>query len=101
MGLIQYGSATILGNFTKARRYKNGRPRNWIDRDYKAIVPFDFKWRTKLGKVECDCVEVIEAYMWYGWNYYHSNECAIMKHYRKYPQMANLGVDPSCFARSE
>lgn len=102
MGLIQYGNAIIHVNFTKARRYKNGRPRDWIDRDYKAIVPFTFKWRAKVGKAECDCSEVIEAYQpWYGFSYYHLDDCAIMKRYGKYPQMANLGVYPRCFAQSE
>jgi hypothetical protein len=102
MGLIEYGNVTILGNFTKARRYKSGRPRNWTERDYKAILPFDFKWRAKLGRVECTCTEYVETYQpWYGFNCYHMDDCAIMRHYRKHPQMANLGVNPRCFARSE
>jgi hypothetical protein len=42
-----------------------------------------FKWRAKLGKVECTCTEYVEAYQpYYGFNCYHSNECAIMQHYR-------------------
>jgi hypothetical protein len=104
MGCISNGNITILGNFTRARRYKtkDGRPKNWTERDYKAIRLFDFKWRAKLGKVECTCKEYIEAYQpWYGFNCYHSDDCAILWHYRKHPQMANFGSDPSCFAMSE
>lgn len=102
MGLISNGNITIIGNFTKARRYKNGRPRDWIDRDYKAIVPYPFKWRAKLGKIECDCIECVEAYQpWYGSSWYHSDECSIMKHYRKYPQMSNFVDPPSRIAQME
>lgn len=57
MGCISNGNITILGNFTRARRYKtkHGRPKNWTERDYKAIGLFNFKWRATLGKVECTC----------------------------------------------
>jgi hypothetical protein len=104
MGIISNGKITMIGNFEKPRRFKtkDGRPRNWTERDYKAIRPFDFKWRAKLAKVECTCTEYIEAYEpRYGFKCYHSDECAIMKHYRKHPQMQNFGADPSCFAVSE
>lgn len=102
MGLISNGKVTILGNFEKPRRYKNGKPRDWMDRDYKAIIDYPFDWREKLGKVECDCKECIEAYQpYYGWNWYHMDDCAIMKHFRKYPQMANFGILPGTIAISE
>ena len=102
MGCIDNGNITICGNFTKARRYKNMRPKNW-DRDYKAIVLFNFKWRDKKCGIECNCKEVIEAYQpWYGFSYYHSDECAIIQYYKKHPQRFNfLGGSPRCFAQSE
>jgi len=101
MGSIEYGKVHILGNFEKPRRYKNGRPKN-MDRDYKAIVPYDFEWREKLGKVECTCTECIECFMpYYGWDWYHMEDCAIMAHFRKYPQMANLGIFPGKIASSD
>lgn len=94
MGIIQTGKVTLFGNFEKARRYKNGKPRNWIDRDWKAIIPYPFKWRVKLGKVECDCKEVIESYQPYlGSTWYHEENCATMQHLRKYPQMENFMWD--------
>ena len=105
MGIItnRDGTVHILGNFTKARRYKDGRPRDWIDRDWKAIIPYPFKWRTKLGKVECTCVECIESYMpYYGSTWYHEENCAITKHIRKYPQMLNFmwDYDPMVIAQN-
>jgi hypothetical protein len=94
MGIINHGKVVLFGNFTTARRYKNGKPKNWMDRDYKAIVPYDFTWRTKLGKVECDCKEIIEAYQpFYGFTWFHSEDCACMKHLRRYPQMQNFMAD--------
>lgn len=106
MGLIVAGNVTLFGNFTKPRRYKtkDGRPRNSFDRDYKAIVPYTLNWRAKLGKVECDCVEMIEAYQPYlGFTLFHEDRCAIMQHYRKYPQMQNFmwDRDPHVIAQSE
>lgn len=87
----------------KARRYKNGRPKNWSMRDYKAIKPYDLKWRKKLGKVECDCKEMVEAYQpYYGFTFYHMEDCALVKHYEKYPQMENLWeMNPYVIAQSE
>ena len=105
MGVITDGKIYIHGNFSEPKRYKNGRPKNWFNRDYKAIVPYPFKWRTTLGKVECDCVEIVEAYQpYYGWTYFHSKECAVIKHYNKYPQMENfIGYyrDVNVIAQSE
>ncbi len=98
MGLKIFGDVVMLGNYAKIRK---GRPKN-IDKEYKAIVPFDFKWRATLGRAECDCVECLETYMpYYGYNWYHSDDCAIMKHFRKYPQMQNLGIDPSLIAMTD
>jgi hypothetical protein len=103
MGLISNGKVTIIGNFEKPKRYKHGRPKDAFDRDYKAIIPYDFEWRATLGKVTCDCTECIEAYQpYYGFTWYHMPECAILKHYNKHPQMANLGIYyPDVIAMSE
>jgi hypothetical protein len=58
---------------------------------YERIIPFDFKWRAKLGKAECDCKEVEEVYApWYGTTWYHMPDCAIGKHLKKYPGIENL-----------
>ena len=82
-----------------------GRPKNLgIDDSYKAIVPFDFKWRAKLGKVVCDCKEMVESFQpWYGFTFFHSDECAIVKHIERYPQMQNFfwDRDPKVIAQSE
>ena len=106
MGAIFGDGIIIHGNFSQAKRYntKDGRPPNWHERDYKAIVPYPFKWRSKLGKVVCDCKEVVEAYQpYYGWTIYHEDDCATMKHLRRYPQMENFmwNYDPRVIAMSD
>jgi hypothetical protein len=76
------------GNFVKPTKR---RPKNWIDRGYKIVVPYDFKWRDKLGDVECDCKEIEEHYQpWYGFSWYHLDDCAIGKHLKKHPGILNL-----------
>jgi len=105
MGCIDNGKICIIGNFAKITKKK---PKNWFDKDYKIMVSWDefskgkFE-RPKLGKVVCDCKEVLECYQpYYGFNWYHSDECAVMKNYRKYPQMQNLlgEYTPHCIAYS-
>lgn len=88
MGLIEFNGAIVLGNFAKITKRK---PKNWVDKDYKVIVPYDFKWRHKIGKVECDCKTCIEHYMpYYGCSWYHMDDCAILKHLEKHPGIYNL-----------
>lgn len=58
---------------------------------YKMIVPYKFKDRHKIGKVECDCNKMLEIYQpFYGFSWYHMEECALLKHLEKHPQIANL-----------
>jgi hypothetical protein len=58
---------------------------------YETMIPFDFKWREKIGKVECDCKEVREIYApYYGWTWEHSDDCALIKQLEKKPQLGNL-----------
>lgn len=74
------------------------------DEAYRALVPFDFKWRAKLGKVECNCMHVIESFEpWYGFTIYHSYECAIRAHLKQWPQMENFFWDrnPRVIAMSD
>lgn len=104
MGIISTGSIVMIGNFTKPKRYKNIRPKDWFDRDYKAIVPYDFKFRAKLGRAECTCKECLECHQpYYGFTYFHSEECAISQHLKKYPQILNLiwWYDPTIIAQSD
>ena len=87
MGCISNGNITITGNFAKISKKK---PRGF-DKDYKVIVPFDFKWRKKIGKVTCDCKEVLECYMpYYGFTWYHSEECALIRLLKEKPHLKNL-----------
>lgn len=78
----------ISGNFNPLTKSK---PKNWFEAGYKIIVPFDFNWRAKVGKVECDCKECEEHYQpWYGISWFHSDNCALMKYIDKRPQIMNL-----------
>ena len=89
MGSISNGKIHILGNFAKISKKK---PKNY-DKDYKVMVPYRFKWREKIGKVECDCKDVLECFMpYYGFDWYHSDECALMKLVKEKPQLMNLPV---------
>lgn len=97
MGFVDYGKVLIHGNFEEARRYKtkDGRPRDSWDRDYKAIIPFSFSWRVKWCGVECDCKEIIECYQpYYGRNWRHMDDCAMMQLYKKHPTWANVADYP-------
>lgn len=88
MGLIELNGALVLGNFAKVTKRK---PKNWMENGYKIVVPYDFKWRSKIGKVECDCKVCEEHFMpWYGTSWFHSKECAYIKHFQRYPGILNL-----------
>jgi hypothetical protein len=83
-----YNGAHISGNFNPVTKRK---PKNWIERGYKIIVPYWFKWRDKIGSIECDCKVCEEHFMpWHGWTWIHSKECALMKYIERRPQIQNL-----------
>jgi hypothetical protein len=93
----------ISGNYNKLTKRK---PKNWIDKGYKIIVPFTFKWRHKIGKVKCNCKFCEEHYQpWYGVSWFHSKDCAMMKYIDSRPQICNLkqyhGRDLSLIAKTE
>ena len=85
---ITIGDVHLIGNFNKVTKRK---PKNWINNGYKIIVPYDFKWRHKVGKVECTCVTCEEHYQpWYGTSWHHSKDCAMIKHIEKNKGIFNL-----------
>jgi hypothetical protein len=87
MGAIYGDGIVIHGNFAKITKRK---PKD-IDKDYKTMRPYFFKWREKIGKIECDCTEVLETYMpYYGCTWYHSDDCALMKQMKAKPHLWNL-----------
>ncbi len=93
----------ISGNFAKLGRRK---PKNWIEKGYKIIVPYKFKWREKIGKVKCTCKECEEHYApYYGVDWHHSKDCELIKLIDKRPQILNLqqycGKDMSIIASTE
>lgn len=87
MGCIVGQNITICGNFAKLTRRK---PKGY-NKDYKIIIPYPFKWREKIGGIECDCTEVEEHFQpWYGFDWYHSPTCAILKRIERHPGIQNL-----------
>ena len=67
------------------------RPNNWIDRSYKIMVPFAFTWRVTIGKTTCTCTQVHEHYQpWYGFTWYHSDDCALIRAVKERPGLLNL-----------
>lgn len=93
MGIIDTGGIIIHGNFEKIQKQK---PKNFhFDRDAKWLEPYPFKWRFKLGKVECDCKEIEVSFQpYYGSDYYHMEDCAIGKHLKRFPGIRNLWEIP-------
>jgi len=88
----------MCGNFAPLSRKK---PKHY-DKEYKILIPYPFKWRLKLGKVECNCKEVEEHYQpYYGFSWFHSYDCAMMKHLRKYPGIQNLVEVDECITQSD
>jgi hypothetical protein len=91
------------GNFNKLT---NRKPKNWIYKGYKIIIAFPFKWRHKIGKVECDCKFCEEHYQPYkGVSWFHSQDCSLMKYINSRPQICNLnqyyGKDLSLISQTE
>lgn len=104
MGIIETEGVTFFGNYAG---YSKKRPKDLM-KDYKVMTPWEYHFsdweRPKLGKAVCNCVLVKEHYMFpFGIDIYHSDECNISKHLKKYPQIYNLigGYDPLLIARSE
>lgn len=96
---VQYGNAIVCGSYPKLTKRK---PKNWFDKGYRIRIPYPFKWREKLGKVECDCATVIETYrIWYGFDITHDENCAIEKHVRRYPGILNFIDYSGIIASSE
>jgi hypothetical protein len=103
MGTVVFNNAVVIGNFSKLSKR---RPKNWIDKDYKILVPYKFKWRDKVGKVECDCKFCEEHHQpYYGFTWFHSQECSLMKYLKEKPQIGNLiqywGQDLTMIAQTE
>lgn len=95
-------SGAICGGFPKLTKQK---PDNWIDAGYHIMIDYPADWtRVTLGKVLCDCKRVHEVFMpFYGLTWSHEESCAIMKHYRRWPQMENFMYerDVSVIGQSE
>ena len=67
------------------------KPKDWVNTGYTIQVPYFFKWRIKIGKLTCDCKKVLKNYQpWYGFTFYHSDNCVLMRHLKSKPWLENL-----------
>lgn len=77
-------------NYNRAKLTKR-KPKDWIQNGYKIVVPYEFKWREKIGPAQCDCKHCEENFQpYYGVTWYHRKDCALMKYINLHPQVLNL-----------
>lgn len=82
------------------------KPKKWIFIGYIITVPYDFKFRHKIGKIKCNCKYCEEHFHPYlGSQWFHSKNCALIKYIDSRPQICNLnqyyGMDLSLIAQTE
>jgi len=83
------GSLTITGNFAELQQSKP-EPFNY-DRTAKWIEPFTMEWREVMGDAICSCTTVEVHYApYYGFDFYHRDNCSLMRKLAAQPQIANL-----------
>ena len=89
MGCISSGSLIICGNFAEVLSEK---PKDFDGmKDYKWLEPYSFDWRETLGKTICNCKTVEVHYApYYGFDYYHTKGCNLLKKLEAEPQLENL-----------
>lgn len=86
------GTMFVCGNFAELLPEK---PKNFdYMRDAKWLEPFPKEWekdRIRIGKTTCDCKQIETHYEpWYGFTWYHSKECALIKRVEERPGLRNL-----------
>lgn len=83
------GGITITGNFaelqqSKPEPFNYGRTAKWIE-------PFKMEWREIMGDAICSCTTVEVHYApYYGFDFYHRDNCSLMRKLAAQPQIANL-----------
>lgn len=90
MGCLPFGNGFICGNFNEVLPQK---PENFgYDQDAKWMEPYPPKWKRRvIGKTTCDCKQIETHFQpWYGYSWYHSNDCALMKRVEARPGLLNL-----------
>jgi len=90
MSCISGNGMTICGNFAEVQESK---PQNFdYDSDAKWYEPYPKDWeRIKIGKTTCDCKKIETHFApWYGYTWFHTEECALLKKVKERPQLMNL-----------
>lgn len=82
------GSA-ICGNFASLQSTKP-EPFDY-DKTAKWVEPYLFEWRETLGKTVCNC-RVVEVHYapYFGYDYYHSKYCNLLRKLDAEPGILNL-----------
>lgn len=89
MSCIVEDGMAICGNFAEVLPAK---PKDMdYDRSYKWIEPYSFEWRETLGTAVCSCKTVKVYYApYYGYDYYHNENCNLLRKLEAEPQIHNL-----------
>lgn len=90
MGCQISDNMVICGNFAEVLPEK---PKDFdYDSDAKWLEPYPEKWeRIKIGKTTCTCQKIETHYQpWYGYSWFHTDECALMQRVKDRPSLLNL-----------
>lgn len=90
MGCLVGDGITVCGNFAEVLPEK---PKDFdYETDAKWREPYPKKWkRITIGKTTCDCKEMETHFQpWYGYSWFHSKECALIKRVEERPGLRNL-----------
>lgn len=91
MGVMQFGDVIVHGNFAEVLPEK---PKDFnYEHDAKWLEPYPKEWadRVRIGKVICTC-KVVEVHYapYYGFDFYHTKGCNLMRQIKARPQLVNL-----------
>lgn len=90
MGCIVGNGVAICDNFAEVQDKKPENFDYMSDANWLETYPKDWE-RIKIGKTTCDCKQVETHYApYYGFTWYHSKECALIKRVEAQPQLMNL-----------
>lgn len=84
------GTMVVCGNFAEVLPEK---PKDFnYETNAKWLEPYPKELeRKRVGKTTCDCKQIETHYApWYGYTWFHSKDCALLKRVEERPQLKNL-----------
>lgn len=89
MDIKDYGGVVVCGNFAEVLPDK---PESLdYESSAKWVEPYELEWREVMGDAICSCTTVEVHYApYYGFDYYHSETCSLMRKLKSQPQIENL-----------